>query len=254
LSIGAAPRAAARGLLTGVLDLLLPRVCVACERALDEGERDVVCGRCWTRIAPLPHPQCSRCGHPTRGHACRWCALLPPYVRAVRSVCWATSGTGGTIIHALKYDGWTGAAAGMAARIARLPWPLDVTLERTAVVPVPLAPVRLRERGYNQSALLARAVGAAWSCPVWESVLERTRATQTQTRLTSDERLRNVSGAFRAVSAARPTLRGAHVVLVDDVVTTASTLNASAAALILGGARIVSYATFGRAPALGDHG
>jgi predicted amidophosphoribosyltransferase len=89
---------------------------------------------------------------------------------------------------------------------------------------------------------------------VWEEVLERTRATRTQTRLTADERLRNVSGAFRAVSAARETLRGAHLVLVDDVVTTASTLNASAAALILGGARIVSYVTFGRAPALGDHG
>lgn len=253
LTVTGASLRAARELLGGVLDLLLPRVCVGCQRALDAGERDVVCGRCWSRLAPLPHPQCSRCGHPTRGQACRWCALLPPYVRAVRSVCWATSGSGGAIIHALKYDGWEAAARGMAARIARLAWPLDVMLERTAVVPVPLAPVRLRERGYNQSALLARAVGAAWGCPVWDTVLERTRATSTQTRLTSDERLRNVSGAFRAVSAARPQLRGAHLVLVDDVVTTASTLNASAAALINGGARIVSYATFGRAPALGDH-
>jgi ComF family protein len=169
-------------------------------------------------------------------------------------VCWATSGTGGAIIHALKYDGWTDVARGMATRMARPAWPIDVELERTALVPVPLAAVRLRERGYNQSVLLARALGAAWRLPVWDHVLERTRATRSQTRLTADERTRNVSGAFRAQSAARQTLRGAHLVLVDDVVTTAATLNASAAALIHGGARIVSYATFGRAPALGDHG
>jgi predicted amidophosphoribosyltransferase len=75
----------------------------------------------------------------------------------------------------------------------------------------------------------------------------RVRQTETQTRLTPEDRLRNVSGAFRASDDARARLRGAHVVLVDDVITTGATLNACAAALISGGARIVSYVTFGRA-------
>jgi ComF family protein len=156
-------------------------------------------------------------------------------------------GTGGPVVHALKYAGWTDAAAGMAARIAGLAWPADVVEERTALVPVPLAAARQRERGFNQSTLLAAALARQWATPVWEDVLARSRATDAQARLTPGERLRNVAGAFRAVAATRSRLRGAHVVLVDDVVTTAATLNACAAALLDGGARIVSYVTFGRA-------
>lgn len=162
------------------------------------------------------------------------------------------SGTGPSVVHALKYDGWHAIAGEMAERMARLSWPLDVQEERRALVPVPLSASRIRERGFNQSERLALALASRWRLPAWCSALERSRATQTQTRLTPEERLANVSGAFRVPEAARRSLRNAHVVLVDDVVTTAATLNACAAALILGGARIVSYVTFGRAPAVGD--
>ena len=140
----------------------------------------------------------------------------------------------------------------MATRMARLDWPRDVLEERRAIVPVPLSAKRERQRGFNQSERLAAALSAHWGVPVWNSVLTRTRHTETQTRLTPGDRLRNVSGAFSAPSSARNVLRGAHVVVIDDVVTTAATLNACAAALCDGGARIVSFVTFGRAPALGD--
>jgi ComF family protein len=136
--------------------------------------------------------------------------------------------------------------------MARVTWPVDVIDERRALVPVPLSSKRLRERGYNQSVELANALSQYWKLPVWSDVVERSRHTETQTRLTPGERLRNVSGAFRAPSSARNLLRGAHLVVVDDVVTTAATLNACAAALCEGGARVVSFVTFGRAPALGD--
>ncbi|HJU91263.1 MAG TPA: phosphoribosyltransferase family protein [Gemmatimonadaceae bacterium] len=181
-----------------------------------------------------------------------WCDLLPPYVRAVRSVCWIPGGSAASIVHALKYDGWAAVAEGMALRMSRLAWPSDVVRERTAVVPVPLARVRERERGFNQSERLAHVLATAWHCPMWSTVLERNRATETQTRLTPEDRRRNVFGAFRAQSTARELLRGAHVVLVDDVITTGATLSACAAALLSGGARIISYVTFGRAPASGD--
>ena len=156
------------------------------------------------------------------------------------------------MVHALKYGGWPAVAGEMAQRMARLDWPADVTRERTALVPVPLAAGRLRERGYNQSEALATAVARMIGIPVWADVLERARATTSQTRLTPEDRLRNVSGAFRTPPAVAAKLRGAHVVLVDDVVTTASTLNACAAALYDGGTRILSYMTFARAPASGD--
>jgi ComF family protein len=245
-------RSLAAPLLRGALDLLLPRACVACERPIDGNEPGVVCGRCWTRLVPLPSPRCERCGHPRRRGECTWCELLPPFIRAVRSVCWLPGGTAGPIVHALKYGGWSATASGMAERMARLDWPMDVVAERAALVPVPLAPSRERERGFNQSALLAAALSARWGIPLCSSVVVRARSTQTQTRLTPAERASNVSGAFRATEAARSTLRGAHVVLVDDVVTTAATLNACADALFAAGVRILSYVTFGRAPASGD--
>ena len=236
----------------GLADLLLPRVCVVCDRSLASHETGVVCGRCWTHLDALPFPQCSRCGHPHIRHSCRWCDLLPPYVRAVRSVCWAPSGSGGAIVHALKYEGWRLAADGMAGRMARLAWPRDVVDERTALIPVPLAAARLRERGFNQSELIARSLAARWRVPVWADVLARLRDTETQTRLAPGDRLRNVAGAFDVSTSVATRLRGAHLVLVDDVVTTAATLNACAAMLMRGGARIVSYVTFGRARSASD--
>ncbi|HEX6533783.1 MAG TPA: double zinc ribbon domain-containing protein [Gemmatimonadaceae bacterium] len=242
--------AAAAG--TALLDLLLPRACAVCTRLLDAGDRGVVCGRCWARLRELPYPRCARCGHPGGAQACQWCALLPSCVRAARSVCWIPGGTGGAIVHALKYAGWRAAAEPMAARMARLTWPRDVAAERAALIPVPLAPVRERERGYNQSALLARALAAHWRIPVWSDCLVRVRATGTQTRLTPDQRRHNVSGAFRAALAGRARVRGAHVVLVDDVITTGATLSECANTLFEAGARIISIVTFGRAPAAGD--
>jgi ComF family protein len=236
-----------------LLDFVLPRACVVCDRMLAARDPGPACGVCWTRVAYLSFPQCERCGHPVGAFRCRWCEFLPPFVRAGRSVCWVPGGSAGGMVHALKYGGWTAMASHMADRMARLAWPRDVAEERTALVPVPLAPVRQRERGYNQSLLLARPLGASWDLPVWPDVLERLRITGTQTRLTPEERRSNVAGAFRAVSGARHRLRGAHVILVDDVVTTGATLVECAAALLYGGARIVSFVTFGRARASGDH-
>jgi ComF family protein len=192
-----------------------------------------------------------RCGHPRRGSSCHWCDLLPPFVRAARSVAWTGAGSASSIVHALKYQGWWKVADGMAERMARLDWPADVIAERNALVPVPLAPARERERGFNQSRMLADALARRWRLPVWARALERTRATTSQTRLTAEQRQDNVSNAFRAAGDRRE-MRGAHVILVDDVVTTAATLVSCAAALHAGGARIVSLITFARAPADGD--
>jgi ComF family protein len=255
------------GVRTGagqLLDLVLPRVCALCDRLLRAEEDDLVCGACWLAAEEVPRPRCARCGH-SRGiarapawrgagsvePACTWCELLPPYVRAARSAFAMPGGTAHAIVHALKYGGWSAVARGMARRMAALRFPDDVERERAGLVPVPLSSTRLRERGYNQSMELARWLGALWGIPVLDTLLERTRSTTSQTRLTPGERHRNVAGAFHA-RAERASLRGRHLVLVDDVVTTAATLNACAAALHDGGARILSFVTFGRAPAVGD--
>jgi ComF family protein len=249
---GAPARATALAMLRGVADLLLPRSCAVCEQAMDAGETTLVCGRCWARAHELPYPRCERCGHPQSRPTCAWCTQLPAFVRAARSAYWMPGGTAGAIVHALKYGGWTGVAESMAERMARLAWPRDVVAERAMVVATPLAPARERERGFNQSVLLGRALASRWRIPFVSDCVVRARTTETQTRLTPEERRNNVSGAFRASQNARERLKGAHVVLVDDVITTGATLSECATTLFEGGARIISLVTFGRAPAAGD--
>jgi ComF family protein len=155
-------------------------------------------------------------------------------------------------VHALKYDGWTRVAREIGERMSRMTFPPDVERERTALVPVPLSRQRLRERGFNQSALIARALEDRWQIPAWTDVLDRVTSTRSQTRLTPGERQGNVAGAFSVPLEARSKIRGAHLILVDDVVTTGATLRASASALFAAGTRTISYMTFGRAPASGD--
>ena len=234
-----------------------PLACAACARPMGAHEAGIVCGGCWSGSRRLPSPQCERCGHPQRtgSTVCGWCAFLPPHVRAVRSWCWVGEGSGGSIVHALKYRGWQAVADGMAERMARLDWPADVRRERAVLVPVPLAPDRLRARGFNQAERLAAALAGPWEIPARADLLLRTRGgtlAESQTRLTPTDRSGNVRGCFVAPDGGRSELRGAHVMLVDDVVTTAATLNACAFALVASGARIVSYVTFGRARASGD--
>ena len=250
--LGAGLAGVLRRHFAGALDLLLPIACVSCDSLIPESEPGIVCALCWSRLALLPSPQCDRCGHPLQATTCRWCDLLPPFVRAARSVCWMPGEPAAAIVHALKYGGWTKVAAGMALRMSRVPWPRDVTEERAGLVPVPLAPARTRERGYNQSALLALSLADRWNVPVWPDAVTRPRGTRSQTELTPEERVGNVAGSFQLVERARDRIRGQHIVLVDDVVTTAATLNECARVLYEGGARIISYVTFGRARASGD--
>ncbi len=264
-------RPAWRDFAAGALDFLLPGACVLCRREHRPDERDgIVCGHCWAKVVPFPHPQCERCGHPGLSlsapapgalnideprpdlPACRWCPRLSPAVRAVRSVARMDTGTGGELVHAIKYQGWSRVAVAMGRRMARLDWPQDVREERSLLVPIPLGRGRLRERGYNQAEVLARAVSPWWNVPVMADALVRTRETRSQVRLTPSERAGNVSRAFVVPKERRATLRGQHVVLVDDVITTAATVNAAVDALLDGGARIISCVTFGRAPDPGD--
>jgi ComF family protein len=274
--MSAAARKAAGGdapptLLQGLLALLLPGACVRCGRAHDARGEGIVCGVCRSQLVPLAAPCCERCGHPRLSaglplpaprtldprHAaplppCRWCPRAHPGVRAIRSAVRMDQGSGSDLVHALKYQGWRATARPMAAAMARLSWPRDVREERAALVPIPLSRQRLRERGYNQAAELAHALAPRWNVPVWEHVLVRSRHTTSQVRLTPSERAGNVSQAFVVPEFRRPLLRGQHVVLVDDVITTSATLNAAAEALLAGGARIISCVTFGRAPDPGD--
>ena len=269
LRISSRVRVSFQSVCRGLTDLVLPPACACWDELLSGLGEELVCGRCLSRIVPLTYPLCMRCGHPrltpnvpvprdTGANVaaplspCRWCKRLPPWVRAVRSVCRMDQGSGSAFVHALKYEGWSRVARPMAKRMAQLQFPADVAGERTALVPVPLSKTRERERGYNQAGLLAVALAAHWKLPVLTNVVSRVRNTVSQVRLTPSDRAANVAQAFASQSSAADRLSGAHIVLVDDVVTTAATLNATARVLMDRGVRIVSYVTFGRAPDDGD--
>lgn len=112
------------------------------------------------------------------------------------------------------------------------------------IVPVPLHPKRLRWRGFNQAAVLGEAVSRSWSVPLEAFVLEKSRPTQPQTELTRKERQPNVRGAFEVNP--RRTVKGRHVLLVDDVYTSGATVTECTRVLLRAGARTVQVLTLGR--------
>jgi len=236
--------------------LLLPAECVLCHALLSYARSaQVVCEVCRHRWRAVRPPWCGRCGQPEPHFGpCRLCADWPGALRVVRSAVWLEAGARDAV-HALKYgalariaDDLAGAMAGVALPGRDAAW----------LVPVPLGRQRLRERGYNQSERLARALARRWRRPVLD-LLARVRETATQTALTPDARLANVAGAFEMRNAEGGTRNNAAdfrsafrvptsaFVLVDDVCTTGATLAEAARALEQGGARTVLGVTFGRA-------
>lgn len=249
--------------LTRALEqLLLPAECLVCHRLLGaQFIDDVVCRVCRLRWRPVRRPWCERCGQPEPHFGpCRLCRGWPAELGSVRSAVWLDGGAR-RAVHALKYEGLARVGRDLAAVVARL---VQRPAAGALLVPVPLGAKRLGRRGYNQSAVLAQALGAAWGLTYRPELLVRTRDTPTQTALTPAARLANVAGAFTARNGERETrnsgsgLGTSHVssafvdprsalVLVDDVFTTGATLAEAARALVTAGFQTISAVTFGRA-------
>ena len=227
-------------LARGIERILLPAECMLCHEAIGAVDGDaLICGLCRSRWQPIVPPLCDRCGDPLHlGLACRLCAGWPAGFRSARSAVWLEE-SARRAVHHLKYDGWWRAAEAMASAMSTLP-PLT---GRPTLVPIPLGRRRRRRRGYNQSERLAAALATRVGGRVREDLLSRRRETPTQTALTPEERQANVAGAF----VGRGTVRGARLVLVDDVFTTGATLAEAAAALLAAGAEEVHAVTFARA-------
>lgn len=237
--------------------LLLPAECALCHGLL--GERDaahLTCAVCRTRFRTVRPPWCDRCGQPEPHFGpCRLCAEWPAALKTARSAVWLVE-EAQQAVYALKYGGLSRIADDLALVMAPLRPRPD---EATALIPIPLAPKRLRQRGYNQSELLARALARRWRIPVLLDLLIRTRETPTQTALTPGTRLANVAGAFgvwrvacgadRQAPAPHAARLTPHVtyVLIDDVFTTGATLAEAARALAQAGATTIHAVTFARA-------
>lgn len=163
------------------------------------------------------------------------------HIDSIRSVA-LFEGVLREVIHGLKYGNVRDLADDLGDMLTCY-WK-DHSWSADALVPVPLHPRRRRERGYNQSLLLAKRVERGTGVTVLDGVLRRHRYTMSQTHLGVQERRQNVSGAFACVDGR---LAGKNVVLIDDVCTTGSTLESCSVALYAGGARSVRALTLARA-------
>ena len=219
------------------LDLLFPPRCVGCRKV-----GGWLCSECRNAIELLRPPLCPHCGILTaEGKLCPRCQRASLQIDGVRSVAFF-EGPMREAIHCFKYSNLQDLATPLGEMMVSY-WQ-DVHLPADVIVPVPLHARRLRERGYNQAALLARELGKGVGLPVLESALIRVRDTSPQVDLSAEERRENVHGAFHCRD---DRLVGESVLLVDDVYTTGATLEACSLALKQRGVRTAWALTLARA-------
>ena len=210
-------RRMARGMVRCLEQLLAPGVCLAC--GCDPGDSSSLCTSCRTRIDAVPNP-CHYCGQPNplAGIVCPACRLNPPrWQRMIAPLQYR--GITRDYLLQLKHSQATHLAKGLCRHSLtefRQNWPRPQVL-----LPVPLHRERLLERGYNQAREIARIWSADLGIPLDHRALTRTRATPLQAGLSASQRVKNVRLAFNY----QPRRDYRHVAIVDDIVTTGSTVD-----------------------------
>jgi ComF family protein len=210
-----------------LLDFLYPPICIACNTLLPDG-RQKVCPDCWGAIP-------------------RVTTLHPLYQQTYVKLCEAgmitdlvscfvfeKEGSFQHIAHALKYKEYKSLGIDLGVFIGKTmnEWDMGADI----LIPVPLHPIKHRERGYNQSEFIARGIASVVGRPLVLNAVRRSRYTQTQTKLNIEERRKNMDRAFELIPATSQILEGKICLLIDDVITTGATTNACAQVIRSAGA------------------
>ncbi len=238
-------RAAGASAVRLALDIALPTLCVACREPV---AGDGVCGTCWAQISFIEKPYCPRLGIPfvydpgPELMSMEAIASPPAYQRARAAVRY--DDVAGTLVHALKYQDRTDLAPTMGRWMARAGD--ELLNDADALVPVPLHWRRGWSRRFNQSGALAKAISRQKPVTVLGDALTRIKPTQQQIGLSRDERASNVQGAFAVPPERLHAVRGRHLILIDDVLTSGATVDACARALLRAKAKRVDVLVFAR--------
>jgi ComF family protein len=229
-----------------VLDQLYPPLCLACDAPV--ASADALCAGCFGQLRPITAPRCPVLGLPFTASlgpdalSAEAIADPPPFARARSAVIY--NDIARALVSRLKY-GDRPEYARLCARLMAQGGEELLTPD-AVLVPIPLHPTRLLSRRYNQSTELARALGRLVDLPVECGLVRRRRRTRQQVGLSGNARERNVAGAFVLHPDALTRLAGRRVVLIDDVITTGSTVKAVTRALLAGGIADIDVLSFAR--------
>jgi ComF family protein len=235
------------GILASLLDLIFPPRCAICRDSLWKSEKRTnpeeyaFCPSCLDDFREVASPLCTLCGLPLASwieedHYCETCLRRRPHYEWARAA-YFYEGRVREAIHQFKFAGKSHLAGPLGKLLTSAIKNWLPNSHGYLIMPVPLHPRRLRERGFNQSLLLARQAASRLGAELDTLSLRRVRYTKPQTGLKEEERRRNVRKAFRCTEASL--LKGENVILIDDVTTTGNTLNDCARALKRAGAERV---------------
>ena len=238
-----------RAALDAALNWVYPPVCQICGEERATAEQGYVGERCRGGVRFVTAPFCERCGLPFDGEMshpfqCANCQGVRLHFRSAHSAVVA-GGLMLDVIHRYKYNRALWFEPFLAGLLISRAAPALAAEAWDFIVPVPLYPVKKREREFNQAERLAARLGRAAAIPVNKGLLRRVKPTATQTRLTREQRADNVHGAFAFCGGKK--LHGEKIVLLDDVLTTGATTNACARALRKAGAGEICVWTAARA-------
>ena len=223
----------------GLLNLLYPSKCPSCGNASDVFYHSPICASCWSKIKKYSGPSCRICAMPfSSGYAeiCLQCLKeAPPFSKVINYGLY--EGALAEAINHLKFHG----LKRLAKPLGRLLLSLDLPA-MDGIVPVPLSIKRLRERGFNQSLLIARVISKEARVPLLMDVLLKKKETPPQTGLSAKERLSNLKGSFEV----REDIKGLRLLLVDDVITTGTTVMECSEELLKAEAEEVAVLTLAR--------
>ena len=233
-----------RRLAEPVLGFIYPECCQLCGVERARAADGYVCARCWRDVRFIRPPFCERCGLTFAGaitdtFTCANCQDRELHFESARAAVVA-EGAVLDVIHRYKYSRALWFEPFLADLLCREAVPALVDGGWQGIVPVPLHPVKEREREFNQAERLARQLGQALKLPVRTDLVIRTEATRTQTRLSREERVQNVRHAFAPKAESK--LNGEALIVLDDVLTTGATTDAVARTLRqMGAGRVCAW-------------
>lgn len=229
-----------RNIVQNILEIVYPPHCCVCKGP----SRESICASCEKTLPLLSPPYCRKCGTPEHlDGLCSRCQTESPSFDRVRSSC-AYSGSMKKAIASFKFHGKRRLAQALAPLMLQL-FEREFALDTIDfIIPVPLHAKRESRRGFNQSTLLGEHLSEARHIPLKPELLERIRDTATMNKLGWPERRENMKGAFRIKDA--ESVKAAHILLIDDIITTGATLNEIAHLLKMNGASRVQGITLAR--------